>query len=184
VRNPFHRKRRLLVAATVTLALAGGGAAYAYFTSTGQGYGTGTVGSPANWTVQDTSHSFGSAGALYPCGTLASPCPADEETIVFTVTNNDSGAQELQTAVPGIASDGSGNVVTGGTDTATGITGGTSVTGCEASWFSAADSPAFTTVDVAGNATTTVTVVVAMEDSGTLQNPCIGAAPDVTLNVT
>jgi hypothetical protein len=188
VRNRFFstRRRIAVVGAGTAIALAGAGAAFAYFTSTGSGTGSGTVGSAANWSVTAAPGTYGPAGALYPCGTNASPCPADEETIVFTVTNNAKGAEELQSAAAVIDSDGSGNIEIGGTNAqpnGPGLTGATPVSGCLAAWFTATDA-AFGPVDVPSGGTVPVTVTVAMEDSGTLQNNCQGQNPDVNLNVT
>jgi hypothetical protein len=185
----FSKRRVAIIGATTAIALAGGGAAFAYFTATGSGTGSGTVGSTANWSVTAGAGTYGSAGALFPCGTTTAPspaCTADEETIVFTIKNTGKGAQELQTAVPAIASDSStpSDIETGGTNNGSGLTGDTPVTGCLASWFGASDATAFTPVDVAAGSTTTVTVTVTMEDSGSVQNPCETTAPDVTLNVT
>jgi hypothetical protein len=184
----FSKRRIAIIGATVAIALAGGGAAFAYFTSTGSGTGTGTVGSAASWGVSAAAGTYGSAGALYPCGSTTAPsssCAADEETIVFTVTNTGKAAQELQTAVPSIPNDGGTppDIETGGTNNGSGLTGDTPVVGCYASWFGVSDA-AFTPVDVAVGGTATVTVTVTLEDSPSSQDKCEGAAPDVTLNVT
>jgi hypothetical protein len=185
----FSKRRIAIIGATVAMALAGGGAAFAYFTGTGSGTGTGTVGSAASWGVSAAAGTYGSAGALYPCGSTTAPstaCAADEETIVFTVTNTGKAAQELQTAVPSIASDGAtlADIETGGTNSGSGLTGDTPVIGCYASWFGAWDTPVLTPVDVPAGGTATVTVTVTLADSGSNQNKCESAAPDVTLNVT
>jgi hypothetical protein len=185
----FSRRRIVIIGATVAMALAGGGAAFAYFTSTGSGTGTGTVGTGASWGVSAAAGTYGAAGDLYPCGTstaATSGCSADEETIVFTIKNTGSAAQELQTASPSIASDTASpaNIETGGTNSGSGLTGDSPVTGCLASWFGAFDTTAFTPVNVAAGASTTVSVTVTMEDATTNQDPCENKVPDVTLNVT
>ncbi len=106
-------------------------------------------------------------GPIYP--------GAGSETITFTVLNNSSGAQALNTAVASVNSS-SGNITQSGVP----------VSGCLAADFTAvaaAPTPAFHT-SIAGGNTATDVVTVTMQDSGINQNACQGKTPDVTLNVT
>jgi hypothetical protein len=164
LRKFISRKRNIVVlAAVAALAVAGG--AFAYFTSTGSGTGNATVGTASNWTVAQTSTS----GTMYP-GTSTS-------TINYTVTNPGTGNQELAgtTTAVAVATDGSGDIVTGATSTP--------VAGCLASWFSTNNtSPA--AKDLAPNASTTGSVVVSMTDAAASQNACQGATPNITISAS
>ncbi len=185
-------KKFAAFAGAILLVLGIGAAAYAYFTSTGNGTGNATVGSASNWSVAQTGHS----GTLYPCGstTFESGCAANQETLTFTVTNNSSGAQlltyaNLQTAID---NDGSGNIVSGGSNTqpnssaypTSGSTGGSAVSGCLSTWFGSQITSlqgGTTNLDVAGNGTATVIVTVSLKDASANQNPCQAATPNVDL---
>lgn len=198
MRKLLTTRRRIAVVGAVTAGvLAVAGVAFAYFTSTGSGTGSASVGSAANFNVVQT----GGAGTLYPCGSTtaaSSGCSAQEATIVYTVTNEGTGAQQLTAANLSPAVDdsngnGTGVIVTGGTGNATADppSGSTSVTGCQATWFGSAvtavNGGAVSNVDLAPHGqsgdSATVTVTVTMEDAATDQSLCEGHLPDVNLGV-
>src|SRR5580700_8989226 len=139
----FMNKKVAAVGLAVGLTLAGAGAAFAYFTSTGNGTGQGFVGSASNWTVTAGAVS----GTIYP--------GAGSETITFTIKNNSSGAQALDTAVASVNSSG-GNITQNGV----------ALSGCSATWFAAsAATPASGFGDghsILGGASTTDVVTVTM----------------------
>jgi hypothetical protein len=60
------------------------------------------------------------------------------------------------------------------------------VAGCLASWFTATNTPpAYLPQTLAGSATSTAgSVAVTMQDSGTNQNVCQGATPDITVSAS
>jgi hypothetical protein len=95
-------------------------------------------------------------------------------TIPFTVTNGSSGYQNLSSVTAALAANGNGDITHSGT----------AVTGCKASWFTVTPNPP-ALGDMAGNVTTAQgTVTVTMQDSGTNQNVCQGATPDVNINAS
>lgn len=157
-----NKKRGIAALGVVaTLALAGG--ALAYFTSTGTGTGTAKVGTATAFTVTPAA---ATGGSLYP--------GAGTETISYTVTNPGTGAENLSATSASVASSGA-NVTQSGT----------AVPGCLASWFTAVNHPPTLPQDLAGGATSpAATVTVTMADSGTNQNPCQGAQPDITINAS
>ncbi|HEU5001277.1 MAG TPA: hypothetical protein VFW71_00670 [Actinomycetota bacterium] len=154
------RKRKLIVGGVAAAVLAGTIGAFAFFTSTGSGTGSGNVGTATNWNVVETSHT----GTLLP-GTAT-------ETVTFTVTNAGGAAQSLNTVTATVDSSG-GNITQAGVP----------ISGCSASWFSVT-SPLTTTpavpTTVAPGGTVAASTVVTMIESGTNQDPCQGAAPDIT----
>jgi hypothetical protein len=156
----LNRKSTIAVLSTLAvLALAGG--AFAYFTSSGSGTGSATVGSATAFTVNPAS---ATGGPLFP--------GSGSQTISYTVTNPGSGAQNLSATSASVASSG-GNVTVNGTP----------VSGCQASWFTAVNHPPTLPQDLAGGATSTAgSVTVTMQDSGTGQNACQSAQPDITIN--
>jgi hypothetical protein len=199
----FSTKKRIAaVGGAVGLAVAIAGGAFAYFTSSGNGTGSGTVGQSANWSVAQTS----SSGTLYPCGatTFASGCSGDQETLTFTITNNDAGAQlltysNLQTAIDSATGTETPtahtDIVTGGTNSqpnsdtnpTSNLTGATAVNNCQAAWFGSQITSLNghqANVDVAGSGTATVVVTVSMEDAAASQNACQSQTPDVDLWVS
>ena len=141
-------------------------AAYAYFTG-GSASDTKSAhtGSTTSWTV---SLGVGfSGGPMYP--------GSGTETANYTITNTGGGNQALTSVSASVNHDGSNNV----------LVGATPVTGCDYRWYTAtagAPSPAIGSV-VAKNGTATGSVTVVLTESNTLQNACIGATPDVTINV-
>jgi len=163
----FMNKKVVAIGLAAGLTLGAAGAAFAYFTSTGSGTGQGSVGTASTWGVTAGAVQ---GGPIYP--------NAGSETITYTIKNNSSGAQALDTAVASVNADSNGYVTNQGV----------SVTGCKASWFTAvAAAPASGFGDgnsIAGGTTTTDVVTVTMQDSGTNQNLCELATPDINLNVT
>jgi hypothetical protein len=122
------------------------------------------TGSATNWGVAAGTEV---GAALFPgIGT---------ETITYTITNNGTGDQALQT-VAAVVNSSSGNVTVAGV----------AVSGCLATWYTASaatPSPVVgTTIAPAGTATDVVTV--ALTNAAVNQNPCQGIHPDIVLNVT
>jgi hypothetical protein len=165
-------KLRTKIAVGATLGAAGitaGGMAFAYFTSSGSGNGSGVVGSAANWGV---SVSNTASGTIYP--------GQGSETLAYTVTNNGSGNQELQSLAVAVTADSStpANVFQYSTSNQT----YSSVSGCQASWFTAAVDQPSPGVDLAPGKTVTGLITVTMADATANQNLCEGiTGPEVTL---
>ncbi len=159
----FTKKRWVLPLSVVAvLAIAGG--AFAYFTSSGSGTGQASVGSSTAFTVNASSDT---SNSLYP--------GSGSETLTYTVHNPSSGAQNLTSTSASVASL-NGDVTQGGTE----------VTGCKASWFSAVNTaPTPLPQDLAGGTSSSQgSVLVTMSDSGTNQNACEGAKPDITVSAS
>jgi hypothetical protein len=154
----FGKKRTLALAVVVVLAVAG--AAIAYFTSSGSGTGTASVGSSTAFTVSVSSDS---SHGLYP--------GAGSENLAYSVHNGSSGNQNLSGTSAVVAQDTNGDVTSGGS----------SVAGCKASWFTAVNNGP-TPANLAGGATVNGSVDVSMQDSGTNQDACQGASPDITVS--
>jgi hypothetical protein len=151
-------KKRKLAALGVVAVLAIAGAAIAYFTASGSGTGNATVGSSTAWTVTPGSAS----GTMYPGSGTSS--------FSYTVANPGSGPQHLSSTSATVADDGSGNIKEHGSP----------VSGCLASWFTAADhSPA--PANVAAGSSVNGSVDVTMTDTGGDQNACQGHTPDITV---
>jgi hypothetical protein len=162
-------KKTTLVAALASLIAFGGAAgAFAYFTGGGSGVThNAVIGTAGNLTV-----SFGTAtGTMYP--------GAGFDVVPYTVTNAGSGVQQLTTVTAAINSDGSGNITVAGTPLA----------GCKAAWFTASvGTPTLpATLTPAGSGATASfngTLTVSMTDSGTNQNVCQSATPDITISAS
>ena len=158
------KRGRILVAGGVAaIVFGGGGAAFAYFTSSGSGTGSATVGTAGTWGVSQTN----TTGTITP--------GSGTSTLTFSVKNNGTGDQSFATATATVNADSSGNITVGGT----------SVSGCLASWFTASitNDPGLST-SIAGGASTPVTVSVSMPSNATTnQDACQGKSPDVTLAV-
>jgi hypothetical protein len=169
------RRRRVLIALGTLGALAAGAIAVAYFTGAdGSGTGSATVGSSTAWGV-----TVNSGGATYsPVGYNAIYPGSGTESIPFTVTNNGKGAQNLKTVSYAIKDDG-GNPALAETSN------GTPITGCQASWFSAAanggNQPPGT---LSPGGTYNGKVDVTMSDSGGNQDACQGALPGVVVTAS
>jgi len=151
----FSLKSKVIAGAAAVVLVAGvGGAAFAYFTSSGNGSGNASVGSATPWDVVVSSDT---SNTLQP--------GAGSETLTYTITNNGTGAQALNTVTASVGNSG----------------------GCLGSWFTAvasAPTPAIGT-SIAPNGTATGTVTVTMQDSGGDQNPCQGITTlPVTVNAT
>jgi len=161
----FVTKKRV-AAAVAALAIGGGAmAAYAYFTG---GSATDTksahTGSTVSWSV--SLGTFG-GGPVYPGSGV--------ETAAYTITNTGGGNQALTSVTASVNHNAGGDV----------LAGGTAVTGCTASWYSPSvtgPSPATGQI-IAKTGTATGTVTVALTESNSSQNSCIGVTPDVTINV-
>jgi VCBS repeat-containing protein len=156
--RPLKCKRAAVVVGSVA-ALALAASAFAFFTTTGTGIGTASVGSATAFTV-----SFGTAtgGPLFPGSGI--------QRLPYTIANPGGGAEQLTTTTATVASS-SGNVTSTGTP----------VPGCLAAWFTAANTaPATASLDP--GASTTGSVAVTMQDSGTSQNLCQGVTPDITVD--
>jgi hypothetical protein len=171
--NRRSKKKAVALVLGVLLALSAVTGAVAYFTgATGSGTGAGTVGSSSAWTVAMGSPTWsGTLTALYP------GAAGDTELMPFTVTNNGKGFQSIQTITTSVQALANGDAET---------TGGTDITGCKASWFTAAldaSNPAVPS-DVAAAGTYTGKVDLTMQDSGTNQNACEAASPSVIVTAS
>ncbi|HXE44092.1 MAG TPA: hypothetical protein VN635_02735 [Conexibacter sp.] len=148
-------RKRILVPVVAIAAIALAGIAFAYFTASGSGSGRATVGSAAGVTIDNVSFD----STLYPGGSTV---------VRFTITNGSS-----DTAVQ------VGNVVA---DTSYGTTG---VDGldprCDASAFTFADVTVNREIPAGGTYDATGTLRFA--DTGSSQDACQGAAPDLHLKV-
>ncbi|HEY2562950.1 MAG TPA: hypothetical protein VGI44_04520 [Acidimicrobiales bacterium] len=159
-------KKGVVFGLSAGVALGLTGAAFAFFTSTGSGSGSATTGSAGSWGVVASA----STGTMYPGQGTAS--------VPFTITNNGSGNQALNSETPTVASSG-GNVETTAGNPAT------AVAGCLATWYvpvNGTPSPANLT-SIAPAATVSDTVTVTMTDAPTSQNSCQGIIPAITLSV-
>jgi len=156
----------LVVGIAAAAALAVG--AYAYFTSTGTGSDTVTAGSSTTWQVTTGTHS---GGPLTPGGGSGTWV-----TIPYTVTNNSTGYQKLQSVAISVAN-------------ADGTTW-SSVVGCTKADFTvdaaaagatATDTP---NVDLAPNGTYTGSITLKMVDSGSNQDGCKNAIVPLYLSAS
>lgn len=156
------------LAAGITLGI--GGAAFAYFTSTGSGSGSALTGSPSQWTVAATS----STGTMYPGVGFAS--------LDFSVTNNSTGAQAIESESAAVAQAANGDIVTTAGNDAT------AVPGCLASWYfinnqGTLSVPLKTSIGHLGAFAVTGVQVGMFNDLTTSQNACAGFSPAITLTV-
>jgi len=159
----MHKKKLVAAGLVAALTLGIAGAAFAYFTATGSGTGNATTGTATPWTVTAAP----ATGMMFPGGGVS--------TVPFTVTNPNAGALTYTTLTAAVPADTDGNITSGGAP----------VVGCLASWFTAvAGTPSVGPGSIAGGGSFTVAVAVMMGDSGTNQDPCQGATPDVTLTVS
>jgi len=157
----FTRSKKRVAAFASLVAMAAVVAAIAYFTGTGSGTGQAQVGTSTPWGV-----TFGATtGTMYP--------GSGSSTVHYTVTNNGSGSQRLNTTTASVATDGSGNVTSSGTP----------VSGCLATWFSAANTPP-AAVTLAPAASTTGSAAVTMAESGTNQDACKNVTPDIVISAS
>jgi len=155
------------LAAGITLGAAG--AAFAYFTSSGTGTAQGAVGTASTWSVAQT----GESGTIYP--------GSGQDVLTFTVTNNSAGAQAIETGHLSAA------IVNDGATPPNIEQNGTPLVGCQSGWFNVVSVGAPSVgygQSIAHNGTTTVAVTVSLSDSGTNQDACELATPDVSLSVT
>jgi hypothetical protein len=160
IRSFTSSKRRVAAFGTL-VAMAAVVGAIAYFTGTGSGTGQAQVGTSTPWGV-----TFGATtGTMYP--------GSGTSTVNYTVTNNGSGSQRLNTTTGSVAAAGSGTVTSSGTP----------VAGCLATWFSVSNSPpAGTTLSPSG--TTTGSAAVTMAESGTNQDACKNVTPDIVISAS
>ncbi|HYB26949.1 MAG TPA: hypothetical protein VEF89_10075 [Solirubrobacteraceae bacterium] len=165
-------KKRVAVIGLLGLLAAAGGA-YAYFTGGSSSVnGAGTVGSSSTWAVTTGTPTWsGSLAALYPGAT------SDTEYLNFTVTNNGHGHQAVTSITASLPAESNGDAET---------SSGTDITGCQASWFTATvdSSNASLPANLAPSGTYTGKIDLTMQDSGTNQNACEGAAPAVTITAS
>ena len=156
----FTRSKKRVAAFASLVAMVAVVAAIAYFTGTGSGTGQAQVGTSTPWGV-----TFGATtGTMYP--------GSGSSTVNYTVTNNGSGNQHLNTTTASVAANGS-NVTSSGTP----------VSGCLATWFSVSNSPpAGTTLSPSG--TTTGSAAVTMAESGTNQDACKNVTPDILISAS
>ena len=125
------------------------------------GTGQAQVGTSTPWSV-----TFGaSTGTMYP--------GSGTSTVNYTVTNNGSGNQHLNTTTASVVADGSGNVKSSGTP----------VSGCLATWFSVSNSPPAGTT-LSPSASTTGSAAVTMAESGTNQDACKTVTPDILISAS
>lgn len=159
-RKVVTKKRALVLGVVAALAVAG--IAIAYFTSTGSGTGSATVGSATAFKV---TVSAATGGPLYP--------GSGSESLAYSVKNEGAGAQNVNSTSATVASDEAGDITQGGEP----------VEGCKASWFTATDtSPA--PVNLKGGESASGSVEVTMQDSGSNQDACQGASPDITVSAS
>jgi hypothetical protein len=159
----FKSKRVIFaLAAVAVLAVAGG--AFAFFSSTGSGTGQASVGKSTAFTVAVSSDT---SGSLYP--------GSGTETLTYTVKNPSAGAQNLSATSAAVASV-SGDITQGGVQ----------LIGCKSTWFTATNTaPTPLPQNLAGGATSTAgSVAVTMIDSGTNQDVCQQAKPDITVSAS
>ena len=167
------KKKRVVVVLAALAALAVAGGAYAYFTGGSNSVtSAGTVGSSTQWGIaQGTASWSGSLTALYP------GAASDTEYLPFTVTNNGKGHQAVTSITASLPAETNGDAET---------TAGVDIAGCQASWFTAtvdSSNPALP-ANLAPAGTYTGKVDLTMQDSGTNQNACQGAAPAVTITAS
>lgn len=164
----FMNKKVAAIGLAAGLVLGIAGAATAYFTASGNGTGQASVGSNGTWAVAQSGSAVGSV------------VPGSGTSIVtFTATNNGPGGAGIDSATQVTVSVNSknGDITQGGTE----------LVGCSASWFSASldsagPTPAYAT-SVASGDSYSIPVDVTMSDSGTNQDVCIGATPDIDLSI-
>jgi hypothetical protein len=159
-RIKFTKKRAIATLIAIGALVVAGGA-FAYFTASGSGTGQAAVGSASPWTVAFQT----TTGTMYP--------GAGTATLPYTITNAGSGNQKLATTAASVNADVNGNVTSHGT----------AVTGCLASWFTAANTPP-SAADLAAGAHTTGSVAVTMADANANQNACQGVTPDITVSAS
>jgi len=157
----FTRSKKRAAAFGSLVAMVAVAGAIAYFTGTGSGTGQAQVGTSTPWSV-----TFGaSTGTMYP--------GSGTSTVNYTVTNNGSGNQHLNTTTASVVADGSGNVKSSGTP----------VSGCLATWFSVSNSPPAGTT-LSPSASTTGSAAVTMAESGTNQDACKTVTPDILISAS
>ena len=161
----FRTKKVAVVVIASALGLGIAGGALAYFTSSGSGTGHATVGTTTPFTVTPSN----------PTGPALLPGSGDDN-IAYTVTNNDSGTENLSSTSVVVTDDGSGNVVNHLT--------GLGVPGCLTTWFTATNN-APTYGEIAGNATVSGgSVDVTMQDVNAIQDACKNVQPEVTISAS
>lgn len=158
----MHKRVAVVLSAIVALGLAAG--AYAYFSGSGGGTGSASVGKTAGFAVSVSSDATGS---LLP--------GSGSEVLSYTVTNNSSGVQNLSATSVAVAS----NATTGDI-----LSNGKDVNGCQASWFTAANTTPAPTGELQGGKSSGGQVTVTMQDANVSQDACQGATPDITVNAS
>jgi hypothetical protein len=167
----FSKKRIAAVVAIGLLAAVGGAVAY-FSGASNSATGSGSVGASTQFAVSQGSPTWsGSLTALYPGASN------DTEYLPFTATNNGNGKQAVTNVTVSIPQKANGDAQTAA---------GVDITGCQASWFTATVDATNPTLpaDIAAGGTYTGKIDLTMQDSGTNQNSCQGAAPAVTVTVS
>jgi hypothetical protein len=167
------RKKRIAALLVFLMALAITTGAVAYFTgASNSATGSGTVGASTQWGITTGTPTWsGSLTALYP------GAASDTEYVPFTVTNNGHGYQSVQSITASVTAETNGDAET---------TSATDITGCKASWFTAAVDAGNPTLpsDVAAGGTYTGKIDLTMQDSGSNQNACENASPAISITVS
>ncbi|MEO5708907.1 MAG: hypothetical protein ABIQ59_03700 [Nocardioidaceae bacterium] len=147
--HTFSKKAKVaVVAGVLTIGIAGG--AYAYWSTTGTGSGSATTGTSSLFVVTTDA---ATGGPLTPGGPTA--------TVAFHVQNTNSGVQRLSAVAVTVA-------------TSTGAAW-TAVSGCSSADYTVG-TPTFTAGDIAPGATKDGTVTITMNNLGSNQDACKGAA--------
>jgi hypothetical protein len=167
----FMNKKVATIGLAAGLLLGAGGAAFAYFTGSGNGTGQAQTGSTATWSVAQTTPT---PAAMYPGNGTS--------VVTFLVTNTGGGAQAIENVGQTVAA-----IVNDGATPPNIKQSGTALAGCLSGWYGVvsvgAPSVGYGT-SVAAGSSTTIAVTVHMTDSGTNQDVCKGATPDVSLTVS
>ncbi|MDV8146965.1 hypothetical protein [Arthrobacter sp. B10-11] len=140
------RKKRIIIT-TAALVAIGGGAAFAYWSATGTGTGEASTGETVAFTVLSTP---ATGDALSPGGPV--------QTAAFTVTNGNTGTQNLASVTAEVAN-------ADGTEWTAG--------NCSAADF-LVGSPAITTGQLAAGAVANGTVTIQMVNRNANQDDCQG----------
>ncbi len=154
----FSKKQYLAAGAAAVIVAAGAGTAFAYWTTTGSGSGSATTGTS---TAFDVSVGTPVGDALSPAG------PTD--SVTFTVTNNGSGHQKVNSADVVSVANSNGSVWN-------------TVAGCSASDYSITD-VALTATDLAPGGTVNGTFSIQMLNLDSDQNGCKGATVPLYVHV-
>ena len=140
------RKKRIIITTAAMVAI-GGGAAFAYWSAVGVGTGAASTGETVAFKVESSP---ATGDALSPGGPI--------QTVAFTVTNENTGSQNLASVTAKVAK-------ADGTEWASGT--------CSATDFTVT-TPSITLGQLAPGATANGTVTVQMVNKATNQDDCQG----------